>query len=98
MRRDPPQLWRSVFYPLPGYPYFEKPPAFGSSRKIGELNLLKAAWTADAAMLSYGKSGPDPIPTMQFAKILDGAGFLHFDLLGDWSAGSKGTQGYFCYT
>ncbi|HKA01883.1 MAG TPA: lipase family protein [Candidatus Solibacter sp.] len=35
---------------------------------------------------------------MQFAKILDGAGFLHFDLLGDWSAGSKGTQGYFCYT
>ncbi|MCU1273667.1 MAG: hypothetical protein JWO48_1098 [Bryobacterales bacterium] len=39
MRPDPPQLWRSAFYPLSSYTYFEKLPLFGSSRKIGELSV-----------------------------------------------------------
>src|SRR3954451_8447507 len=95
MRPDPPRLWRSVFYPLPGYRYFDKPPSFDSSPRIGSFNLLKAAWMADAAMLAYGRSGPDPIPTAQIASILKDAGFLRCDLLGDWSGGPRGTQGYF---
>src|SRR5258708_28086402 len=103
IKRDMPQrLWRNVFYPPPNYVYFEKRPLeFSSSRSsgtIGKLNLLKAAWTADAAMLAYGKSGPDSIPLAQFAKTLDAAGFVHYDLLGDWSGGPKGNQGYFANT
>jgi triacylglycerol lipase len=103
IKRDMPQrLWRNVFYPPPNYVYFEKRPAefssSHSSRTIGKLNLLKAAWMADAAMLAYGKSGPDSIPLAQFAKTLDAAGFVHYDLLGDWSGGPKGTQGYFANT
>jgi hypothetical protein len=35
---------------------------------------------------------------MQFARILENAGFEHFDLLGDWSGGPKGTQAYFAHT
>lgn len=97
-RLDPPKLWRSVFYPPPNYTYFERPARFDSSPMIGKLNVLKAAWMADAAMLAYGRSGPDPIPLIQFAKILEGAGFVHFDLIGDWSGGPKGTQAYFGYT
>jgi len=65
---------------------------------IGRLNVLKAAWMVDAAMLAYDRSGPDPIPVMRFAKILEAAGFTHFDLIGDWSGGPKGTQAYFAYT
>ena len=51
-RPEPPQLWRSVFYPLPDYKYFAKPPDFATSPKIGELNLLKAAWMADFVALT----------------------------------------------
>jgi Lipase (class 3) len=97
MRLDPPPLWKSVFYPPPNYRYFEEPPLFQSSPKIGSCNLLKAAWMADAAMLAYGRSGPDPIPGTQVASILKDAGFVQCNLLGDWSAGARGTQGYFAY-
>ena len=97
-RPEPAKLWRNVFYPLPNYTYFEKPPAFDSAGTIGKLNVLKAAWMVDAAMLAYNRSGPDPIPLQRFAKILELAGFVHFDLIGDWSGGPKGTQAYFAYT
>jgi triacylglycerol lipase len=96
-RPEPAKLWRNVFYPLPNYTYFEKPPAFDSAVMIGKLNVLKAAWMVDAAMLAYNRSGPDPIPLQRFAKILELAGFVHFDLIGDWSGGPKGTQAYFAY-
>src|SRR5580765_2440447 len=76
-RPEPPKLWRNVFYPLPDYTYFEKPPAFDSAATIGKLNVLKAAWMVDAAMLAYNRSGPDPIPRQRFAKILELAGFVH---------------------
>jgi hypothetical protein len=97
-RPDPPVQWRSVLYPLPNYPYFASPPSFGASPVVGNLNVLKAAWMADAAMLAYARSGPDPIPAEQFASILEAAGFVHCDRLGDWSGGPKGTQAYFAYT
>src|SRR5436853_3867164 len=97
MRLDPPPLWKSVFYPPPNYRYFEEPPLFQSSPKIGSCNLLKAGWMADVAMLAYGRSGPDPIPGTQVASILKDAGFVQCNLLGDWSAGARGTQGYFAY-
>lgn len=95
-RPDPPRLWRSVFYPLPDYPYFERPPEFDKSPMAGKLNLLKAAWMADASMLAYSRSGPEPIPADGLKKIFDAAGF-QFDLLGDWSFGNKGTQGFFAH-
>jgi hypothetical protein len=96
-RPEPPQLWRSVFYPLPDYKYFAKPPDFATSPKIGELNLLKAAWMADASMLSYGRVGPDWIPVDQVKKVLAGAGLTEFDPIGDWSEDAHGTQGFFAF-
>jgi hypothetical protein len=48
-------------------------------------------------MLAYGRSGPDPIPGTQVASIVKDAGFVQCNLLGDWSAGARGTQGYFAY-
>src|SRR5436853_1644 len=97
-RPDPPRQWRSVFYPPPDYPYFARPASFSGAPAIGALNILKAAWMADAAALAYGGSGPDPIPTLKFANILNKAGFEHCELIGDWSGGPKGTQGFFGYT
>ena len=97
-RSDPPVQWRSVFYPPPNYPYFAENPSFAASRMLGKLNLRKAAWMADASALAYGRSGPDPIPVAQVVKILQTAGFLHTEFLGDWSGGSKGTQAYFAAT
>jgi hypothetical protein len=94
VRPDPPRLWRSVFYPIPDYKYFEMPAEFDKSPKTGKLNLLKAAWMADASMLAYGRSGPDLIPAAGLKAIFDGAGF-QFELLGDWSGGARGTQAYF---
>jgi triacylglycerol lipase len=96
-RPDPPRLWRNVFYPLPNYNYFEMPPEFDKAPMAGKLNLLKAAWMADASMLAYGRSGPDVIPPDRLKEIFDAAGF-QFELLGDWSPGKPGTQGYFAYT
>ena len=90
--------WGSVFYPLPNYVYFEKPARFGAAPSVGKLNLLKTAWMADAAMLAYARSGQDRIPAAEFGKILEAAEFVKFDLLGDWSGGPKGTQGYFAKT
>ena len=98
LRPDPPREWRSVLYPLPDYTYFAKPAAFAGAPTIGRLNVLKAAWMADASMLAYGRSGMDRLSAMQFAAILQAAGFQHFDVLGDWSGTGKGTQGFFGYT
>src|ERR1035438_6584803 len=96
-RPDPPPPWRNVFYPPPNYAYFDQRAEFGTSPQVGRLNLLKAAWMADAAMLAYGRSGPDAIPAEQLQKIFEAGRFVNFELLGDWSGGPKGTQGYFAY-
>jgi len=53
---------------------------------------------ADAAMLAYNRSGPDPIPLIRFREILEAAGFASPDLIGDWSGGPKGTQAFFAHT
>src|SRR5215831_8374892 len=97
-RPDPPVQWRSVFYPPPNYLYFERPPLFAASSKIGRLNLLKAAWMADASALAYARSGPDPIPVGKVADILKAAGFATPEFFGDWSGGPKGTQALFANT
>ena len=97
-RPEPPKLWRSVFYPPPDYPYFERAPAFTSAPLTGRLNVLKAAWMADAAMLAYDRSGPDPIPVMRFAKNSRDSRFYSFRFDRRWSGGPKGTQAYFAYT
>jgi hypothetical protein len=74
---------------LADYPYFEQPPAFAACTAIvGRLNLLKAAWTMDAAMLSYER-------TAHASEVLTRSGFKEIEFLGDWSIGAKGAQGYF---
>ena len=90
--------WRSVFYPPQDYSYFAQPPAFEAANFVGRLNVLKAAWMADAATLAYARSGPARIVAAQLGDILQRAGFMHWDLLGDWSGGSTATQAYFAYT
>jgi hypothetical protein len=96
-RPDPPRVWRSVFYPPANYEYFEALATdFRHSPTLGGLNLLKGAWAADAAMLAYGRSGPEPIPPDKVRDILRQVG-LACEFIGDWEAGAKGTQGYVAF-
>lgn len=94
-RLPPPRKWRTVLYPLADYRYFAEPPEFDSSASVGRLNLLKAAWMADAAMLAYGRSGEQLLGETGVQEILrELGGFTEVETLGDWSGGAKGAQGY----
>ena len=91
----PPNTWRNLFYPpeKDQYTYFGPGQQYGFSTSPD----TKAAWAADAAMLAYGRYGPNPIPVAEFDAILKAAGFTHHQLIGDWSPGAAGTQAYFAY-
>jgi hypothetical protein len=83
---------QNLFYPpLKGaYTYFaraaERPFAGGSE-------IVKAAWAADAAMLSYARYGADRMPDADFTGHLARGGLASVQKIGDWQA--NGTQGFF---
>ena len=81
---DPPATWDNLYFPPKDYSYFE-----------GLRNTpVNAAWMVDAAILAYGKSGPEAIGPLKFSRILKDAGFEHQALIGDWSQAPSGTQGF----
>src|SRR5215469_5596939 len=96
----PPKDWEHLFYPTRDYQYFREPRPFADIadvQKPAEVCTPRtAAWMADAAVLAYGQSGPDPIPPLKFDDFLSKAG-LKVHLIGDWGGTAKGTQGYFAY-
>jgi len=86
-----PSTWKNLFYPPEKgeYVYFagaEEYPFTTSG------NFAKAAWAADASMLSYQRYGPAPMPEEDFALHL--SGFTYRSLL---TGLATGTQGYFAW-
>jgi triacylglycerol lipase len=86
--------WEHLFYPQRGYHYFRQPLAPPVRSHVADQ--VTAAWMADAAMLAYGRSGPDLIPLDQFDSFFKNAG-LTCHRIGEWSATAKGTQAFFAY-
>lgn len=93
-RTEPIPTWRNLFYPPAGYRYFDAPAGTNPVRSPA----LKEAWLADAAMLAYGRDDQRRFSRMEMAEKLYRGGFQNFALLGDWSAGARGTQGFFAYS
>jgi hypothetical protein len=89
-----PKTWRNVFYPpeKDQYTYFVGAPQHTFP---GAESNIKAAWAADAAMLAYGRFGPQPMTEADLNAILDQAGFGRPQLVGNWAAHGSGTQGFF---
>ena len=96
----PPKDWEHLFYPARDYQYFREPQPFTGTADVQKPSDVctpnTAAWMTDAAVLAYGRSGPDPIPPLKFDDFLSKAG-LKVHLIGDWGGTAKGTQGYFAY-
>ena len=91
----PREDWNALFYPTEGYQYF----AAGAFRPgLKTLDYTNAGWAADAAMLAYGRSGPNLINRLEFVNSMKKAGFEHHALLGNWSGGPHGSQGFFAYS
>lgn len=95
-----PPTWKNLFYPpeRDQYTYFafaaEHP--FPTPKVEGApFNPGRAAWAADAAMLAYGRFGATPMATEETHSILANAGFTQHELIGNWTADGKGTQGFF---
>lgn len=88
----PPPDWDHLFYPQRDYKYFRKQMASPLSGDF--FNPTLAAWMADAAMLAYGRSGADVIPSVSFAAYFKAAG-LDLRTFGDWGEDAKGTQAFF---
>jgi triacylglycerol lipase len=86
--------WEHLFYPQRDYQYFREPLPQPILSHIADP--VTGAWMADAAMLAYGRSGPDLIPTAQFDAFFTNAG-LTCHKIGDWSENAKGTQAFFAY-
>lgn len=86
-----PPTWKNLFYPpeKSEYTYFagrdEYP--FTTSGKFG-----KAAWAADASLLSYQRYGPNPMPEEDFRNHLRG---LEYQLVR--TGLTTGTEGYFAW-
>src|SRR5689334_19709666 len=90
--------WKNLFYPPERneYEYFKGAQAFPYplwSDRDRNSPWLRAAWAADAAMLAYGRWGPNRMSLSDFQSIVRDAGFAQHALVGDWSESGRGTQG-----
>lgn len=85
----PPPDWEHLFYPPRGYQYFRVSQPFESG---ANLSAVTTAWMADAAMLAYARSGPDPLSLDDVRAFLAKAR-LKCEPIGNWHG--HGTQGYF---
>ncbi len=92
--------WEHLFYPQREYQYFRQPQPIPDPANVSDASAVctpaTAAWMADAAMLAYGRSGPDLIPAAKFDDFLGHVG-LTVHRIGDWSGTAKGTQGFFAF-
>jgi triacylglycerol lipase len=92
--------WEHLFYPQRDYQYFRQPQPLSDAATVKQPSTVctpvMAAWMADAAMLAYGRSGPELIPPMKFDDFLGQAG-LTSHRIGDWSGTAKGSQGFFAF-
>jgi hypothetical protein len=86
--------WEHVFYPERNYEYFRQQPTLPAGAHIADART--AAWMADAAMLAYGRSGPDLLTPEKFNAFFDRAG-LTCQTIGEWSDTARGTQVFFAY-
>jgi triacylglycerol lipase len=87
----PPGTLKNLFFPPEKgeYTYFKR----AKECPFGASDLTRAAWAADASMLSYAHYGEAPMPGGDFNAYLDSAGLTSRTLIGDWNA--PGTQGFF---
>lgn len=87
-----PGTLKNLFYPpeKDDYQYFARA---GSSPFVGGATIVKAAWAADAAMLSYARYGSQAMSPGDLHENLRAGGLKLQNLIGDWKA--PGTQGFF---
>src|SRR5579875_786164 len=87
-----PGTLKNLFYPPDqgAYQYFCRS---GSCPFVGASSTLKAAWAADAAMLSYARYGSQRMSPGDLDENLRAGGLKLDSLIGDWRA--PGTQGLF---
>lgn len=95
-----PPTWKNLFYPpeRDEYTYFAfaaKHPFPGPKVQGVPFNPARAAWSADAAMLAYGRFGATAMAVEEVHSILANAGFSQHELIGNWAPDEKGTQGFF---
>ena len=80
----------NLLYPPSEYKYFRDAQP---SRVDGELDLVRMAWAADAAMLAYARRGPSRMDPPQFDDNLARGKMKLLGRIGNWQG--SGTQGYF---
>jgi len=90
--RPPAPDWEHLFYPERDYEYFRRP--FPSPARSHVADPTTAAWMADAAMLAYGRSGPELLAPEKFSSFFERAG-LQCETIGEWTDTSRGTQAFF---
>ena len=92
--------WETLFHPTFAYEYFRQPltvPSSTSTDAAATVSTpLAAAWMADAAMLAYGRSGPNEMDVLEFDSILDRVG-LRGHRVGNWSPEAKSVKAIFAY-
>jgi hypothetical protein len=86
--------WEHLFYPERNYEYFRQALTLAASSHIADART--AAWMADAAMLAYGRSGPELLTHERFSSFFSRAG-LTCETIGEWSDTAHGTQAFFAY-
>jgi len=84
--------WEHLFYPERNYEYFRQQLRLPANFHIADP--MTAAWMADAAMLAYGRSGPELLAREKFNAVFDRSG-LTCQTIGEWSDTARGTQAFF---
>jgi hypothetical protein len=95
-----PPTWKNLFYPPEKneYEYFaySHTHPFLATGVAEDLRYrVRAAWAADAAMLSYAHYGADTMPDTEVQSIMNTAGLAGYEPIGNWKA--NGTQGLFAW-
>jgi len=86
--------WEHLFYPQKDYLYFRQQLPAPAHAHVQDP--VTAAWLADAAMLAYGRSGPELLPAEKFSAFFQKAA-LSCSTIGQWSETARGTQAFFAY-
>lgn len=85
-----PGTLKNLFFPPEKYEYFALAGTFPFE---SGNSMVKAAWAADASMLSYARCGSQAMPDADFRNHLARGGLTDVRKIGDWTA--PGTQGFF---
>lgn len=96
-----PQIdWDTLFHPSFSYHFFRQPLVFPKPTEscvASELcTPMTAAWTADAAMLSYGGIGKKRMDLLEFDELFDTMQ-LRAHRIGNWGPDAKSVKAFFAY-